>query len=130
MAPSGLTARGSVSISGLGKCGPVYPPLVGAAGAPLAFLAAQTWGLSSLLTPRSPTFPSLNFTRKKCSPPFRRSGPQEGPAGMSDPASQLEGLSSPDILGICPSEKGNTDKEQNAWCGIQAQKQRGRCFLS
>lgn len=69
---------------GLGKCAPIYPPLVGAAGAPLAFLAAQTWGLSSLLTPRSPIFPSLNFTQKKCSPPFRRSEPQEGPAGMSN----------------------------------------------
>lgn len=130
VAPSGLTARGSVSIWGLGNCAPVYPPIMGAAGAPWAFLAAQTWGLSSLLTPRCPIFPSLNFTPKKCSPPFPRSEPQEGPAGMSDPASRLEDLSSPAILGICPSEKGNTDKEQNVWYGIQAQEQRERCFLS
>lgn len=70
MAPSGLTARGSVSIWGLGNCAPVYPPIVGAAGAPWAFLAAQTWGLSSLLTPRCPIFPQPKLHSEEMQPPF------------------------------------------------------------
>lgn len=135
IATSGSTARESVSSWDLDNVGGVDVRL-------FILHHRSCWCSAGLLSskdlrsvfspdPQEPHLSQPKLHSGEMPPTFQRSEPQEGPGKGNDPrASHLEGLSSPAILGICPSENGNTDKEQNIWYRIQAQDQRKLCSMS